>query len=108
MHLALNRTGVTKLDYAILQASGNPTQKFGSIAITLHDVEPGESLVIFHHPMGQPKRMTRFRCLALKEQAAGPTLRHRCDTLPGSSGSLDGSYPFAEAQVSDPTHGLES
>jgi V8-like Glu-specific endopeptidase len=78
----------TKLDYAILQASGNPTQKFGSIAIALHDVEPGESLVIFHHPMGQPKRMTRFRCLALKEQVAGPTLRHRCDTLPGSSGSL--------------------
>ena len=44
--------------------------------------------MIFHHSMGQPKRMTRFRCLALKEQAAGPTLRHRCDTLPGSSGSL--------------------
>jgi hypothetical protein len=33
--------------------------------------------------------MSRFRCLAVKEQdEAGPDLRHRCDTLGGSSGSL--------------------
>ncbi len=32
--------------------------------------------------------MSRFRCFALKEQGEGPDLRHRCDTLGGSSGSL--------------------
>jgi hypothetical protein len=35
--------------------------------------------------------------LALKDQAAGPTLRHRCDTLPGSSGSL--VFSMTESQT---------
>jgi hypothetical protein len=32
--------------------------------------------------------MSRFRCLALREQPDAAELRHRCDTLGGSSGSL--------------------
>jgi hypothetical protein len=32
--------------------------------------------------------MSRFRCLALDGRLGPPGVAHRCDTLPGSSGSL--------------------
>jgi hypothetical protein len=75
------------LDYAILRVNGNPTQKYGAVRIMPAGAEPGQSMLMFHHPLGRPKVMTRFRCFAYKDQVQGQ-LRHRCDTLPGSSGSL--------------------
>ena len=75
------------LDYAILEVNGNPTQKYGAVRIMPAGAEPGQSMLMFHHPLGRPKVMTRFRCFAYKDQVEGQ-LRHRCDTLPGSSGSL--------------------
>lgn len=51
-------------------------------------VDPGDSLMVIHHPLGRPQVMTRFRCFADKTQDDGPILRHRCDTQPGSSGSI--------------------
>lgn len=74
------------LDYAIAKASGNPTAQFGSVQIAPAPAASGRSLLVIHHPMGRPKVMSRFRCMALKEEDG--ELRHRCDTLGGSSGSL--------------------
>lgn len=77
-----------KLDYAIAKASGNPTATFGTVKITAAPAASSRSLLVIHHPMGRPKVMSRFRCMALKQQEEGGELRHRCDTLGGSSGSL--------------------
>jgi formylglycine-generating enzyme required for sulfatase activity len=76
------------LDFAIAEVSGNPAATFGRIALEPRDPEPGESLLIIHHPMGMPKHMTRGGCRAHAPiSVQGMDIRHRCDTLPGSSGS---------------------
>jgi V8-like Glu-specific endopeptidase len=76
------------LDFSIAKVSGEPTKEFGAAHIGVSDVQPNQSLLIVHHPLGRPKVISRFRCLAVKDQEPGPELRHRCDTLGGSSGSL--------------------
>ena len=77
-----------ELDFAIAEVSGNPSATFGRIALEPRDPEPGESLLIIHHPMGMPKHMTRGGCRAhAPVSVQGTDIRHRCDTLPGSSGS---------------------
>jgi formylglycine-generating enzyme required for sulfatase activity len=76
------------LDFVIAEVSGNPSAQFGRIMLEPRDPEPGESLLIVHHPMGMPKHMTRGGCRAHAPVAVqGTDIRHRCDTLPGSSGS---------------------
>ena len=76
------------LDFVIAEVAGNPSAIFGRIALEPRDPEPGESLLIIHHPMGMPKHMTRGGCRAHAPVAVqGTDIRHRCDTLPGSSGS---------------------
>ncbi len=76
------------LDYALLRVSGNPAAKFGSVSLQFRDPVGNESLFIFHHPGGLPKRLTRFDCKAHRSALDGNAMRHRCDTLPGSSGAL--------------------
>jgi formylglycine-generating enzyme required for sulfatase activity len=77
-----------ELDFAIAEVTGNPSAQFGRIMLEPRDPEPGESLLIVHHPMGKPKHMTRGGCRAHAPVAvSGTDIRHRCDTLPGSSGS---------------------
>ena len=78
----------SKLDYAITKAQGRPTGTYGAVKIAA--LQPGESrsLLVIHHPVGRPKVMSRFRCMAIKEQDDTAELRHRCDTLGGSSGSI--------------------
>ncbi len=77
-----------KLDYAIARANGRPTTTYGAVRIGA--MKPGESrsMLVIHHPMGRPKVMSRFRCMVIKDQGEGNELRHRCDTLGGSSGSI--------------------
>jgi formylglycine-generating enzyme required for sulfatase activity len=76
------------LDFAIAEVTGNPSATFGRIALEPRDPEPGESLLIIHHPLGKPKHMTRGNCRAHAPVAVqGTDIRHRCDTMPGSSGS---------------------
>ncbi|MGU3496154.1 trypsin-like serine peptidase [Xanthobacteraceae bacterium A53D] len=78
-----------KLDYAIARVSGDPAATYGTVKIAAAPAGTSRSLMVIHHPMGRPKVMSRFRCMALKQQDAdGGELRHRCDTLGGSSGSL--------------------
>ncbi|KQP40059.1 hypothetical protein ASF49_21390 [Methylobacterium sp. Leaf104] len=76
------------LDFALARAAGNPTATYGSARLSGEAVPGNRSMLVIHHPLGRPKVMSRFRCFAVKEQGAGPDLRHRCDTLGGSSGSL--------------------
>jgi V8-like Glu-specific endopeptidase len=76
------------LDYAIFEVEGDPSQKFGQVALDPRDPQPGESLVIIHHPAGLPKHATRGGCRANTPRSVrGTDILHRCDTLPGSSGS---------------------
>lgn len=77
-----------RLDYALARAAGNPTATYGAARLSGEAVPGNRSMLVIHHPLGRPKVMSRFRCFALKDQAEGPDLRHRCDTLGGSSGSL--------------------
>ncbi|WP_232629921.1 trypsin-like serine peptidase [Methylobacterium sp. Leaf118] len=77
-----------RLDFALARVAGNPTATYGSARLSGEAVPGNRSMLVIHHPLGRPKVMSRFRCFALKDQAEGPDLRHRCDTLGGSSGSL--------------------
>lgn len=76
------------LDYAILSVSGNPANDFGVIRILNEDPEAGASLIMFHHPAGRPKHVTRSGCrVAPNYRATDDRIYHSCDTLPGSSGA---------------------
>jgi hypothetical protein len=77
------------LDYSIVRVGGNPAAIFGHIKIRAKAAQAGEELFIIHHPLGQPKRLTRKDCRASPQRHfRKQVLRHRCDTEGGSSGSL--------------------
>jgi Trypsin-like peptidase domain len=76
-----------KLDFSIVSVQGDTTG-FEGINLSDAPVQPGQSLVVIHHPQGRPMVMTRFRCQAYADQPDQNALRHRCDTLPGSSGAM--------------------
>lgn len=76
------------LDFSLVRALDVPGPEYGVVTFTGAKVRAGEPLLVIHHPLGRPKVMTRFRCFAAAEQPGGSILRHRCDTMPGSSGSL--------------------
>ncbi len=75
-------------DFVVVKATGNPTAKYGFVRLASVAADPGQPLMIFHHPMGRPKVMTRVRCFAMASQPEKQVLHHQCDTMPGSSGSL--------------------
>jgi hypothetical protein len=77
-----------QLDYALATVSGDPVSIYGSVNLAVTGALPEQSLMVIHHPLGRPKMMSRFRCLSTKAQPEKSELRHRCDTLGGSSGSL--------------------
>jgi V8-like Glu-specific endopeptidase len=77
------------LDYSILETSSSAGKIYGTVLLNSAVAVDNESLFIIHHPAGQPQRLTRAFCNALPvKPVEGTVLRHRCDTLPGSSGSL--------------------
>lgn len=80
-----------QLDYSILRVQGNPSQYFGVATITTRSVRANEELFIIHHPAGKTKRVSYNleHCRTLAYQPVKQhVLRHRCHTLPGSSGAL--------------------
>lgn len=77
-----------RLDYALVRVSGNPSAIYGTARLSAASIAGNHSMLVIHHPLGRPKVMSRFRCFAMKDQPDGSDLRHRCDTLAGSSGSL--------------------
>ncbi len=76
-----------KLDFAIVKVQGDASE-FEGLRLSSAAVQPDQSLLVLHHPQRRPMVMTRFRCQAYSEQPDAASLRHRCDTLPGSSGAL--------------------
>ena len=99
------------LDFAVTRVSPAASEQFGHVSIGIVPPGQGATRVIMHHPLGRPKVMSRFRCLVLNDRAGPPIVPHRCDTLPGSSGSLlfnDQGYAVALHRAggldpSDPT-----
>lgn len=75
------------LDFSLVRMTEMPAD---ILPLMIEDVavDPGDPLMVIHHPLGKPQVMTRFRCFAMREQDDSPILRHRCDTQPGSSGSI--------------------
>jgi hypothetical protein len=80
--------GREDLDFAIAQVDPAAESQFGYVALGVLPLEQGATRVVIHHPLGRPKVMSRFRCLVLNDRAGPPVVAHRCDTLPGSSGSM--------------------
>ncbi|WP_323769252.1 serine protease [Antarctobacter sp.] len=75
------------LDFSLVRMTNAPAD---ILPLLIEDVavDPGDPLMVIHHPLGRPQVMTRFRCFATAQQEDGAILRHRCDTQPGSSGSI--------------------
>lgn len=76
------------LDYSVLETYGDGGREWGALEVAFRKPEENEPLMIVHHPGGQEKKITRSGCLAGPiSDFSESTLLHRCDTLPGSSGS---------------------
>jgi hypothetical protein len=77
------------LDFAVARVEGAPEAIFGTVALGALPEQAGAARTVIHHPLGNPKVMSRFRCFVFADGRLGPPgVPHRCDTLPGSSGSL--------------------
>lgn len=77
------------LDFAVARVLGAPEDTFGTVRLGTLPPGAGAARTVIHHPLGNPKVMSRFRCFVLDDGRLGPPgVAHRCDTLPGSSGSL--------------------
>ena len=77
-------------DYAFLRVEGAPGDEWGIASQQIIPPQAGDSLLVIHHPLGQPKHVTRGGCRAAAPDAVGERgvqLFHLCDTLPGSSGA---------------------
>ncbi len=76
------------LDYSILRVRGAPGRIWGVMPLEARDPAPGEALLVIHHPLAAPKKITRGNCQARNPDPVHRTnIWHTCDTLPGSSGA---------------------
>lgn len=97
-------------DYAILRTDGTPGDQWGYVTIVAREPQPGEPLLVVHHPAARPKHVSRGACRVIK--LLGPVeFVHSCDTLPGSGGapifSEDGVLlGFHYAKEHDTGHGI--
>lgn len=76
-----------ELDYAVLEVDTAAAKKYGSFILSTRDPVDAEELFLIHHPLGQPQSLSRFQCRAATPAVNGPSIRHLCNTQPGSSGS---------------------
>jgi len=75
------------LDYAILEVFGHPSEQFGTVKIANADPYDNQPYLIIGHPLGSSQRISREKCLSASPAISGGQVRHKCDTLPGNSGS---------------------
>lgn len=71
-------------DYMIIRLDGDPGTKWGWYPPSDRDLQPGDTLMMIHHPGGKPMRLSLKDCKV--SSVGGGMLRHRCDTEGGSSG----------------------
>lgn len=76
-----------KLDYAVLEVLGNPSERYGALTLSNHQPQGGDPFWIIGHPMGEGQRISREKCKANEPAFSAGKLLHTCDTLPGNSGS---------------------
>lgn len=79
------------LGWAILEVSGNPANKYGTIKLSGKSPSIGEPLLIVHHPDYKNKKVTRFKCRygesEVEDISYGPLFSHTCGVLRGSLGA---------------------
>jgi len=81
--------GNAGLDYALARLLAPVPSDISPLKLSTSFVKPREQLLMIHHPAGQTKKMSRFKCLASKSTPQkGPYVRHVCESLPGSSGGI--------------------
>lgn len=79
----------SELDYGLVRITGQLPEGIVPLKVTARRIRPRESLMVVHHPAGQVKMMSRFRCFSARSTPQNsPYIRHVCDTLPGSSGAI--------------------
>ena len=76
-----------RLDYAIHEVIGNPSQEFGVLKLSDKLPQRGDPFWIIGHPMGEAQRISREQCRASNPPVSQKRVLHTCDTLPGNSGS---------------------
>lgn len=76
-----------KLDYAIHEVIGNPSEDFGVMKLSPKIPEEGDPFWIIGHPLGEAQRISREKCKAADPAVNNGKVLHTCDTLPGNSGS---------------------
>jgi Trypsin-like peptidase domain len=57
------------LDYALVKAEGQSNTAYRAVKLQFAPGLPGQSLMVIHHLLGRPKMISRFRCLAPREQS---------------------------------------
>jgi V8-like Glu-specific endopeptidase len=72
-------------DYMIVRLAGEPGKTWGWYGVTSRPLPNKLPLLMIHHPSAQPMHVSQKECAVHKEE--GGMLHHRCDTMPGSSGS---------------------
>ena len=81
--------GDATLDYSLARLKSPVPETIKPLTFDGLSVKPRQQLLMIHHPAGQVKKMSRFQCRASKSTLGkGPTLRHICESLPGSSGGI--------------------
>ncbi len=76
-----------QLDYAILEIKGEPSKIFGVVKLAARRVQDNYPHWIIGHPLGEAQKISREGCMTARPAHSANRLRHRCDTLPGNSGS---------------------
>ena len=76
-----------RLDYAIHEVIGNPSEEFGVLKLSDRMPKRGDPFWIIGHPMGEAQRISREQCRASNPPVSEKRVLHTCDTLPGNSGS---------------------
>ena len=75
------------LDYTLLEVIGDPSAKYGKLALSDQQAHDGDPYWVIGHPMGEAQRISREQCRANAPALSNNRLLHTCDTLPGNSGS---------------------
>lgn len=72
-------------DYLIVRLEGNPGVNMGWYDVSSRKLSKDAPLLMIHHPGGNPMKVSQKNCIVFNQ--GEEFLEHRCDTLPGSSGS---------------------
>lgn len=75
-------------DFALLELEGAPGDSFGTVQLDVREAISGEPLLVIGHPQAHPLMVQRANCYSWNPAVSADDLQHRCDTLPGNSGSI--------------------